>query len=683
MILHKMTLKDFRQFRGSHTIEFSNPNDPVKNIAVVYGENGRGKTGLFRAVIFCLYGERRLSQDGNVPDKEIQLVNTSALEASDGQPVSTSVDMTFSHRGKTYNLQRTITGMRHAGDVIEETTDVKLSVTDTNGNTKIIDRHSIDNEIADVLDPRVKEYFLFDGEKIEQLTRAVREQRRAISPGMRNLLRVDALETAIKASKKAAKSFQNDLEKETGTSKVELVRLLKRLRDNDAERERIRSRLEELADERDLANQELEQIDARLMEFKDIEHLLDRRRRAEDELKALEQRADQMMGQMQTCVYRTAALIVADAVETAFSNLDGQRKKGEIPSEIRRDLIERIMSEHRCICGNEVHEGTAEYENINRWLVKTGDPAREDAALDLWRFLAETRSHFEDDADTAKQRIIEHGNVVHEMSRLRADIDALNTQVGAYEREDARKLDEIRRNCRARVTSIEAQIHNLQTRAQELGSIGNRLKHELEAEKRRAHRGDALERRSMLARQVQDALTEVHAAYTGEVRAIVGESATRVFSRLLDEEGKASLKRIVVNEDYTLEVLDQYGQSFLANVSAGQRQIMSISFITALAMAASSGDRIEMPLFMDSPFGRLSTQHRKNVIREVPLLTSQWIILATDTEFRREEAQAVRMTGKWGRFFVLRGAGDGNTVIDEYDVDKAYALLPREGERVL
>jgi DNA sulfur modification protein DndD len=187
----------------------------------------------------------------------------------------------------------------------------------------------------------------------------------------------------------------------------------------------------------------------------------------------------------------------------------------------------------------------------------------------------------------------------------------------------------------------------------------------------------------MLARQVQDALTEVHAAYTGEVRAIVGESATRVFGRLLDDEGKASLKRIVVNEDYTLEVLDQYGQSFLANVSAGQRQIMSISFITALAMAASSGDRIEMPLFMDSPFGRLSAQHRKNVIREVPMLTSQWIILATDTEFRREEAQAVRMTGKWGRFFVLRGAGDGNTVIDEQDVDKVYSLLPREGEQVL
>ncbi|MGI6102545.1 MAG: AAA family ATPase [Bacillota bacterium] len=683
MILQRMVLYNFRQFRGRHEIEFLDRDHPDRNVVVVHGENGRGKTGLFRAVMFCLYGERRLSQDANVPDEEVQLVNTSALHASGDEPVHAFVEMTFSHRRKRYELRREIRGLLIDGRVVEETTEVRLSITGADGNTETIDRRDIDRMIAEVLDRRVREYFLFDGEKIEQLTRSGREQRRAISQGMRSLLRVDALETAMKASETAVKSFQSDLERDSGDSSVALTRLLKSLGDHDSEKEKLNETLRERQNELDHAEQEFDDIEKRLSEFREIEHLLDKRRDREDKLKTLEQRADSLMGQMQNYVCKAAALIVADAVEAAFSSLDGQKKKGEIPSEIRRDLIERIMEEHRCICGSEVYEGTPAHENINRWLMRTSDPAMEDAALDLWRFLAETRSRFADDADAIEKQIIEHSNVVHDIDGLLKEIKTLSDELGQSERDDARELEGIRRSCLESITSIKAEIQNLRSQLQELDSIGRRLKQQLEEEKKRAHRSDTVGRRSVLAREVHDALTEVHAEYTSEVRKMIGESATRILRLLLDEKGKAVLKQIVVNEDYSLEMLDQFGRAFLANVSAGQRQVMSISYITALAMAASSGDRIEMPLFMDTPFGRLSGEHRANIIREVPQLTSQWVILATDTEFRREEASALSKTEKWARFYMLRGEDDGNTVITEFDVDEVYSILPREEERAV
>lgn len=658
-------------------------DDPSKSIAVVYGENGRGKTGLFRAIIFCLYGERRLSQDGNVPDKEIQLVNVSAVQGSGGQPVETSIELTFLHRKRVYQLCRTIAGMRVGDAVIEEITDLQLSIREPDGNTRFIDRREIDEEIAKVLDPRVKEYFLFDGEKIEHLTRAGKEQRREISRGMRNLLRVDALELAIKASKRVAKSFESELERETGASQVGLSRLLKQLGDSDSEYERISKRLEQLTDEHDLACREFEEVEKKLDEFKEIQHLLNSRKQAEQQLRAFKQRADYAMGQMRTHVCKTAALIAARSVDAVFARIDEQKQKGEIPSEIRRDLIERIMSEQRCICGTAVHKGTPEYENIDRWLKKTSESALEDAALDLWRFLAEAKSHFEDDADLARQRIIEHSNIIHQIERLQDEVTSINSQIGESEREDATKLEQIRKDLQRKITTIEADILTSKAHLQELESIRSRLQQQLKEEKHRASRSSQLTKRSILAREVHDALNEVHHTYTSEVRNVIGKSATQIFKRLLDEDGKATLRTIIVNEDYSLEVLDQYEQPFLANVSAGQRQIMSIAFITALAMAASDADRIEIPLFMDSPFGRLSVQHRRNIIREVPQLTSQWIILATDTEFRREEALAIRATGKWGKFFMLRATGDGNTVIQECRVDEGYSMLPREEEPTL
>ncbi len=101
MILNKMIVENFRQFRGKQEIEFASPLLTHGNVTVVFGENGRGKTGLFRAIMFCLFGERLLAQDGDVPREELQLVNLSALEANPGQPVKTAVELQFSHQGQT------------------------------------------------------------------------------------------------------------------------------------------------------------------------------------------------------------------------------------------------------------------------------------------------------------------------------------------------------------------------------------------------------------------------------------------------------------------------------------------------------------------------------------------------------------------------------------------------------
>ena len=112
MVIKRIILENFRQFVGRQEIVFESAEFPEKNVVVVYGQNGRGKTGLFRAVVFCLYGERKLSQDGDVPENEIRLANLTMLRDHPGTPVRTSVEMTFSHNGYTYDLLRSIRVMR-------------------------------------------------------------------------------------------------------------------------------------------------------------------------------------------------------------------------------------------------------------------------------------------------------------------------------------------------------------------------------------------------------------------------------------------------------------------------------------------------------------------------------------------------------------------------------------------
>lgn len=679
MILQHLTLTNFRQFKGTQHVEFSHPlNGNGDNVTVVFGENGRGKTGLFRAVMFCLFGERRLSQDGDVPDAELQLVNVAALEESGDRPVGTAVELTFTHKGANYNLRRALEGLRDGDATLEELTEVRLAVTDPSGNCKVeTDPVEVDRVVGAVLDRRVKDYFLFDGEKIERLTRASVEQRREIAKGIRNLLNVDALETAQRAMQRLTRALDEELAR---TASPELARLLKRLTGNEEAQQSEKQRVDEVGEEATRAREEMAKVDRELQAFQEIRGLLERRKALEQLLAGLEQQAQVQLDTMKTMPAKAAALLIAPTLFSVYDHIERQKQKGEIPAEIRRDLIERILEEKRCICGNAVCENTDAHDRIVEWLNRTSDITVQDAALDLWRYLSEVRCRLGDDAGKLESSLITYGNTRNDIEAARLKLEALRQEIGTSERKDATKLDRHRKQLEEKLRTLEAEGLHLQAEIAELERERQQLTVQLREEKARSDRHGALSRRASLARDTRDALAEVYADFTDEVKVLIGQEATRLFSGLLDTEGRETLRTVIVNADYSLQVLDRWNRPFLANISAGQRQIMSISFIAALARVASRHTLLEMPLFMDTPFGRLSYEHRQNLIRMVPGLASQWILLATDTEFRKQEAALLRAGNRWGRLYVLRPDKDGNTVIDERGISQAQAMLRDEGD---
>lgn len=123
MILRKLTMQNFRQFRGQQSIEFA--SEPKgKNVTVIFGENGRGKTGVFRALMFCLYGDHKLSQDGGVDKKELYLANMPELEEAHGKPIETFVEVEFYHKLEQFTIKRSILAMLEGAEVIQQTNEV-------------------------------------------------------------------------------------------------------------------------------------------------------------------------------------------------------------------------------------------------------------------------------------------------------------------------------------------------------------------------------------------------------------------------------------------------------------------------------------------------------------------------------------------------------------------------------
>ena len=87
-------------------------------------------------------------------------------------------------------------------------------------------------------------------------------------------------------------------------------------------------------------------------------------------------------------------------------------------------------------------------------------------------------------------------------------------------------------------------------------------------------------------------------------------------------------------QSYNVILLDNFGNNIDKNgLSAGEKQIFAIAMLDALA--AISGKKL--PVVIDTPLGRLDSNHRDKLVQHYfPKASEQVIILSTDTEINEQ-----------------------------------------------
>jgi DNA sulfur modification protein DndD len=156
--------------------------------------------------------------------------------------------------------------------------------------------------------------------------------------------------------------------------------------------------------------------------------------------------------------------------------------------------------------------------------------------------------------------------------------------------------------------------------------------------------------------------------YSVDMREKISLEATDLFKSMISEKDKHLISKIEITDNYEIKVKGWNNSTMTSDISAGQRQIVSLSFVIALAKTASGSSNImTVPLFMDTPFGRISGENRDNLISILPNLTTQWIPLMTDTEFTRAEELQFKKTGKIASVYRLRQISTGYTKIEKIE----------------
>lgn len=228
MKFSKINIENFRQYYGNVPIDLT--TDDQKNIVVIGGRNGYGKTNLLLSIVWCLYGDK-LSQIDDHFKKEIQKeknyssfmqqsINwTAKKEDIDTFSVTIFIDETELPELKMLNSNSAdsviIKREFNVSTMIEE-----LHILDPLSNMELFnDDEDKINFINDYIIPiDAAKFVFFDAEKIAEIANlSIKEEGSFINDALGKILGLDTYETLIDD----IETYINNLKKEGATKNLQ------------------------------------------------------------------------------------------------------------------------------------------------------------------------------------------------------------------------------------------------------------------------------------------------------------------------------------------------------------------------------------------------------------------------------------------------------------------------------
>ncbi len=228
MKFSKIDIENFRQYYGSVPIDLA--TDDQKNIIVIGGRNGYGKTNLLLSIVWCLYGDK-LSQIDDHFKKEIQKeknynsfmqqsINwTAKKEDTDTFSVTIRIDETELPELKMLNSNSAdsviIKREFNISTMIED-----LHIIDPISNMELFnDEEDKINFINDYIIPiDAAKFVFFDAEKIAEIANlSIKDEGSFINDALGKILGLDTYETLIDD----IETYINNLKKEGATKNLQ------------------------------------------------------------------------------------------------------------------------------------------------------------------------------------------------------------------------------------------------------------------------------------------------------------------------------------------------------------------------------------------------------------------------------------------------------------------------------
>lgn len=624
MLIKYIKLKNFRQYYQEQTLEFS--TSATRNVTVIHGENGSGKTALLNAFSWCLYGVMNLPNETNI-------INEHAISSAENDTdIQGSVTINFLDSGKDYTVTREVRVRKSLnGKIIYSEPEVKVDCIEKGGLYKEINNPTV--ELNRILPEDLRTYFFFDGERIDNLSKDSGTE--DVKKAIKNIMGLEILERAITHTEKARVRFRSELKKFGNSQIINIIEELDKL---EAEREDLKE--QEVLQKENLKVLDKQTIDVenRLKQIEGSKQLQVQRDIKQTEILDLQQEIDKIRKSLQEKMSKYGYLAFSYSAIQKADQIIKNDTKGEVVKGISGVFINELISKGQCICGHQLTSGSThlihlqhlkETLSVNDYRNKIYDIAGD------FKSVKERKVNLIMELKSLKQREIFE---IQKVKKISEELDEISTKLSGKEIEEIVELENKRLKLIDQKSFIERRVgvieNNLELVRKSIYEKNNEQK-----------KYQALEEKGLLTQKRMDSLQMIEVV----MQEILNVREKLVKSQLQDKITKVYHQflrkgyHIELSDNYELNVLNS--ENSIVGMSQGERQITSLSFIGAIVDIAREHYKNQKadfdeggiyPLVMDSPFGALDSDHRERIANGIHRLADQVIVIVSTSQWRGE-----------------------------------------------
>ena len=663
MKIEKIKIKNFRQFYGDNELSFS--LDDGRNITLIHGENGVGKTALLNAIKWAFF--ETMTSNFRSPKN---LVNNTAKKNGINK---CSVEIFFQEEKIQYSLLRRY-------EEISRKSELRLFKIEGGVSSAALDQPDL--IINSFLPKEMAEYFFFQGEGSNAVE--VGNKGGNLAKSIRDVLGFKVAEELILDLEKIIRQIRQDISKSDTSGEAEKIEKVIRSRELQLDKY-INSKVtaEEIIPGKE---RELVDIEDKLSNInnKNLAELRGRERALETRFNQCQSRLANILKERYSNIGKYGwAIFGHKFANSSLDFIDEAQLKGRLPEPYNQTFIQDILESKKCICGNDLCSNNEALQNITSMLSKAANPLLQARLVGIRSQIQDVNTLSDLSAGIISNALAQSDDKDIELQQISLELKEVKLQIESIPEAEIQRLTKIKTNLKADIKDQEqmlakASVH-IESLTKQIQSENVRLKQVTPNTSVVISLNNKLKFVSDIVSFIRSHLDKTEKNIRLHVLQEVNET--------LDKFSRHDFKIKVNEADFAISLFDKDDNKVAQG--DGLNLLVNLSITAALISFVNKNSKVKdpilssatvAPLVIDAPFGVLDNKYRNVVVELLPQFADQVIFMVSSSQWTNEmDAVARKLIGKEYNLVLEETAEQGAKTPDILDIQGQEFVLSRYG----
>lgn len=649
MQLKEITLNNFRIYKGRNTINLL--PDKNKNIIIISGKNGFGKTTFLMSLVWCLYGKQMAMVD--------ELYKTEiAQKGSYAKYIAGSMNRLAELQGDSkFSVSLTFTGVKMlTGNYSEVQITRSYDTRTLNESVVVLIDGQLNEIIRDlttdkqdgaeifirdfILPIEIAKFFFFDAEKIVSLAEInSTEQRKNLSKAYTEVLGIKKYEDL----KETLESLQDDYRKKSATpdDRKYFNQIMADIVNKSIEIENLDEQIQKLTEEKDEKKSESEEIQKKLViegnsiTMEELNKLKEQESGYKEKIESLKNELRDLFDLIPFGLAGSVLNDVADQLdkeqnynEAKFQQENVEQKTSQIIEDIEKERSEKSF--YVDIKARNFYED--QIKNLIKKYFFSQVPKVSDDFVALHDFSAQQKNELDTLVNNLKHSFRENfSKISDENQRAKNELDKISRKIRSAEKdaedEGIRDLRNTKELLDKNVNDLESEISSCHEKIGELKGDIKTLKQKQETLRKRIDDSIQYTQKERKTKQVISELKNFIRDFKEATKQKLEQNILKELKTLMHKKNLIHSVKVTINQagdDIDINLYDARDNKIdRSELSMGERQMYASALLKSLVCESE----IDFPVFIDSPMQKFDTEHAQNVLKEFYPSVSNQVVL--------------------------------------------------------